>query len=152
MSAAGILDAALELAAAGWRVFPLRGKAPAIAKEAGGNGVLDATTDPATITAWWTGRYRRCKIGARVPDLLVVIDIDPRHGGHLTLAELEDEHGPPTRNPHRAVRPRRRRPTPALPPPARPLSASRLGAGIDVKTSAGYCVVPPSTHPDTGQP
>jgi hypothetical protein len=152
MSAAGILDAALELAAAGWRVFPLRGKAPAIAKEAGGNGVLDATTDPATITAWWTGRYRRCNIGARVPDPLVVIDIDPRHGGHLTLAELEDEHGPLPEtltvlsgrgDGGRHLHYRR---------PHGPLSASRLGAGIDVKTSAGYCVVPPSTHPDTGQP
>ncbi len=32
------------------------------------------------------------------------------------------------------------------------LTSRLLGAGLDVKTSAGYCVVPPSIHPDTGKP
>jgi hypothetical protein len=147
-----MLGAALELAAAGWPVFPLNGKVPAIATAAGGHGVLDATTDPEQITAWWMGKYRRCNIGARVPSPLVVIDIDPRHAGDQRLADLESEHGPlPATltvwsgrgDLGRHLYYRR---------PAGSLSAARLGAGIDVKTSAGYCVVPPSVHPDSGLP
>jgi hypothetical protein len=147
-----MLDAAIELAANGWAVFPLHGKIPAIPKTAGGRGVLDATTDQAQITAWWSGRYTGCNIGARVPEQLVVIDVDPRHGGLETLHELVAEHGwlPDTLTAwsgrqdggsHRYF----------LRPPGR-LSSTRLGAGIDVKTHAGYCVVPPSIHPDTGTP
>jgi hypothetical protein len=32
------------------------------------------------------------------------------------------------------------------------LSAARLGAGVDLKTHAGYVLLPPSRHPATGQP
>ena len=46
--------AALELAAQGFRVFPLKpaGKTPLIR---GGRGCLDATTDPEMVQAWWRG-------------------------------------------------------------------------------------------------
>jgi hypothetical protein len=145
-------EAALDLAINGWAVLPLRGKLPAIKKDLGGRGVLDATTDPGQITAWWTGHYRGCNIGARVPAPLVVIDVDPRHGGHRTLAALVAEHAPlpetltvmsgsdPDSRHFYYRRPQGK------------LSAARLGPGIDVKTSSGYVVVPPSIHPDTGRP
>src|SRR4051812_41380971 len=68
---------ALHLAAHGWGVFPLRDKVPAIA---GGHGVLDATTDVGQIVDWWSA-MPTANIGARVPRALVVIDVDPRHGG-----------------------------------------------------------------------
>jgi Bifunctional DNA primase/polymerase, N-terminal len=32
------------------------------------------------------------------------------------------------------------------------VSAARLGGGLDLKTHAGYVVLPPSRHPATGQP
>lgn len=152
MNPTTVLAAALELAGNGWAVFPLAGKAPAISKVAGGSGVLDATTDLDVVRRWWTGQYRRCNIGARVPEAFVVIDVDPRAGGQASLEALEQAHGPlpltlmvwSGRNDGGCHRYYRR--------PAGRLSAKRLGAGIDVKTSTGYCVVPPSVHPDSGLP
>ena len=59
-----MLEAALDYARRGWPVFPCRpgGKEPLIPKAEGGNGVLDATTDQAQITAWWT-RWPTANIG-----------------------------------------------------------------------------------------
>jgi hypothetical protein len=88
---------AIEYAVNNWAVFPLNGKIPAIA---GGRGVLDATTDIDQIAQWWGGRYAGCNVGARLPQSMIVIDIDPRHGGDRSIAELEQRHGqlPDTRN------------------------------------------------------
>ena len=125
---------AIDYARHHWLVFPLNGKIPAIA---GGRGVLDATCDVDVVAAWWGGRYRNANIGGRVPESMVVLDIDPRHGGLTSLATLEDKHGrlPETLTTlsgrgdgGRHLFLRR--------PPGR-LSSKRLGAGIDVKTSTG---------------
>jgi hypothetical protein len=140
---------AVEYALANWSVFPLNGKVPAIR---GGRGVLDATTDVSAVIAWWSGAYARCNIGGRVLASMFVLDIDPRHGGLDSLAKLEREHGPLPET-LQTLSGRRdggghhfyRR------PPGR-LSAARLGPGIDIKTSTGYVVLPPSIHPDTGKP
>lgn len=140
---------AVELALRGWQVFPLRGKIPAIR---GGRGVLDATNDVVTVTKWWGHDYTGCNIGARVPESMFVLDIDPRNGGADSLAALEAEHGalPETLtvvtgrgDGGRHMYFRR---------PAGKLSSRRLGAGVDVKTDSGYCVMPPSRHPDTWEP
>jgi hypothetical protein len=87
-----------------------------------------------------------------VPASLLVLDVDPRHDGLGRLADLEREHGPlpPTRvsvsgrgdgGQHLWF----------LHPGGR-LSAARLGPGVDLKTHAGYVLLPPSRHPTTGQP
>lgn len=144
-----MLGAALEYAAHNWAIFPLRGKVPAIA---GSRGVLDATTDVARVTAWWAGRYTGANIGGRVPAAMIVVDIDPRHGGTDSLAALQQRHGPlPSTlttlsgrgdgGQHLFYR-----------RPSGKLSARRLGPGMDLKTSSGYVVLPPSIHPETGQP
>ncbi len=163
-------DAALAYATAGYQVFPLRGKLPR------GNcpaceprspryrphrptdcgcqlchGLYAASSDPQRVGRWWT-RWPQANIGARVPSSLFVLDLDPRHGGLDRLAALEAEHGllPPTRvsysgrgdgGQHRWFL-----------HPGGPLSAARLGPGLDVKTSAGYVLLPPSRHPATGKP
>lgn len=142
---------AVELAVAGWAVFPLNGKVPAIAKRLGGNGVLDATTNLEQVIAWWAGAYKDANIGVRVPPSLAVLDVDPRHGGDLALAGLVDQYGPLPEtltvvsgrgDGGRHYYFRR---------PFAPLSVKAL-AGVDIKTNSGYVVAPPSLHPDTGSP
>ena len=163
------LAAALEHAQFNWRIFPLRGKEPFASAHRGGSrgqehrecagrcghpghGVLSATTDLAVIEAWWRGRYAGCNIGGRIPDPMFMLDTDPRHGGLESLAELEFRYGPLPETltdysgrcdggAHYFFRR----------PPGK-LSARRLGPGIDLKTSTGYTVLPPSIHPDTGWP
>jgi Bifunctional DNA primase/polymerase, N-terminal len=171
---ASVLDAtdigthAIEYVLNNWQVFPLHGKVPAIPNphpkgsperqtckgECGlaGHGVLDATTDSGQIAKWWGGKYAGANIGVRVPQVMIVLDIDPRSGGIETLAALEARFGklPETLTTlsgrgdggmHLFYRR----------PPGK-LSAKRLGAGIDIKTSTGYVVGAPSIHPDSGKP
>jgi hypothetical protein len=144
-----LIDAALNLAALGWQVFPCiwwsgeSAKAPLVK-----NGFHDATSDPRLIKRWWT-KWPAAMIGAAVPAWLVVLDIDPRHGGSLDA--LEQLAGP--------------MPTLAawsgrgdggrhlyFQRPLGPLTSTRLPAGVDLKVGGkGYCIVPPSIHPDTGE-
>lgn len=138
---------AIKYGMRGWAVFPLRGKIPAIR---GGRGVLDATTDTTTIAEWWGGRYAGCNIGIRPPENVFVLDIDPQHGGHITIDALEAEHGalPETLTTwtgrgdgSRHLYFRR---------PAGKLTSTRL-PGVDIKDHRGYVVAAPSIHPDTGR-
>jgi hypothetical protein len=152
---------ALAYGMAGHEVFPLRGKVPAIAAEAGGHGVLDATTDLAVIAHWWAA-MAWANIGGRVPEGVAVLDLDPRSGAFrfflptasgepLVLAPLEwieAHHGPTvTRTSWSGRRDGGRHwwfrhPGGALRAPAFP--------GWDLKTRGGYVVLPPSVHPDSG--
>lgn len=143
-------DAAIDyVARVHWPVFPLRGKVPAIAKADGGNGVLDATTDREVVARWWR-RWPGANIGGRVPVGLVVVDIDPRHGGDLTWRLLEAQHGPVVTRSVITGRGDGGRHL-YLRHPGGTIRAG-IGAGIDVKTHAGYTLMPPSVHPDTGLP
>jgi hypothetical protein len=163
-----LLAAALELARYGWQVFPLWGKTPAIPNphpkgswehknchgECGrhGHGFYDATTDPVVITYWWMVRCPGANVAARVPPNMFVLDIDPQHGGHESLAALILDHGqlPETlttisgRGTGGAHYFYRR-------PPGK-VSTKLLGPGIDIKDNLGYTVHPPSCHPDSGKP
>jgi hypothetical protein len=162
----GVGEAALAYAAAGYQVLPLRGKLPVgncppspryrphHAGECGHelcHGLYAASSHPVRVGRWWA-RWPQANIGARVPASLLVIDVDPRHGGLGRLAELEREHGPlpPTRvsvsgrgdGGHHSW----------FLHPGKQVSAARLGAGVDLKTHDGYVLLPPSRHPATGQP
>jgi hypothetical protein len=143
-----MIKAALELAAAGWPVFPCWWAGPRAKSPITKHGHLEATTDPAQIKAWWS-RWPYAMIGGRVLDTIIVIDIDPRNGGDLAALETTTGPLPPTltvwsgRNDGgRHVYFRR---------PPGPLTSTKLPTGIDLKVN-GYCIAPPSLHPATGEP
>jgi putative DNA primase/helicase len=107
-------------------------------------GLREATTEIALIEYWWNiGVCTGAESG------VVVLDVDPRHGGDETLRALEQQHGP-------------------LPPTWRFLSGGGgehvlfrhpgyrlqnstgetgpLGQGLDVRGDVGYIIAPPSLH------
>jgi hypothetical protein len=144
-----LTDHAIELAAAGWRIFPCRPNGPHAKAPLTDHGHLDASDDLEQVWKWWA-RWPDAMIGAAVADTRIVIDFDPRTNPDC-LVELERLVGqlPPTLTAHsgRGDGGRHlyyRRPHGAL-------TSTKLSAGIDLKVN-GYCIVPPSPHPATGEP
>ncbi len=145
-----MLRAAIEYAAHGWPVFPLRGKLPAKPKTAGGRGFHDASTDPAVVAAMWVS-YPGANVGVRCGAVsgLAVLDIDPAHGGVDTLTRIESERG-------------------VLPGTVTAITGgdglhllfrhrdgigngcNRWGPGLDLRGEGSYIVAAPSVHPGTG--
>lgn len=141
------LESSLRLSGLGWHVFPLatNSKLPAISKEKeGGQGVLDATTDETQLRDW-ARRYPRANVGiacGRVSGI-TVIDVDPRHGGNQTMVafKAKNQHLTPTvlsRTPSGGYHVFYAFESALL------NSQNLLGPGIDVRTTGGYVVAPPS--------
>lgn len=135
--------AALEYAAIGWKVFPLAAgtKIPAIK---GGHGVKDATDDVAVLEAI-SKKYPRANLGLACgePSGVVVIDVDPRHGGFHSLASLAAKgrifpEGPRARTGNGGLHMFYRW------QPGISNSAGRLGPGIDIKSTGGSATLSPS--------
>lgn len=140
------LDGAVALMQLGWKIFPLAPgqKLPAIAKEAGGRGCLDATDDDSLVIEW-SDRYPRANVGLAtgLPSRLIVVDLDPRNGSEESIARLaaRGQLFPDTvtaqtanggKHLYYAYEPELKN------------SKSVLARGIDLKTSGGYVVAPPS--------
>ncbi len=113
-------------------------------------GFKDATTHPATIRRWW-GRYPRANIAGvcGAESGVVVLDVDPRHGGEESLAVLEREHGPLLPGPkvrtggggwHYYFRH----------PGGRVAPAVGLRPGLDLRADDSYALLPPSGHVSGG--
>jgi hypothetical protein len=109
------------------------------------NGLKSATRDQKVITDWWTA-WPAANV-AIATGAVVVMDIDPRHGGDASLAQLEARNG--------KVAPSWRVRTGGgglhvyfRAPSGITIknSAGLLGAGIDVRGHGGYVVAPPSKH------
>lgn len=141
-----MLAAALQLSASRWRVLPCQADGPRAKAPYTTHGHLDASGDPHVIRAWWS-RWPNAMIGAALPESLLVIDVDPRNGGHL--ANLEALVGPLPQTLtvwsgrgdggcHRYYL-----------RPAGALTSTRLPTGIDLKAN-GYVLLPPSIHPASG--
>lgn len=155
--------AALVYARRGWPVFPCHspsgrsvgcscghgdcsspGKHPRVA-----SGLHAATTESSQIERWWT-RWPHANVAIRTgaASQLVVIDVDPAHGGADSLDALVRRHGrffEATRTvrtggggwhyyfEHPGVT-------------VRNDTGRRLGRGIDVRAEGGYVLAPPSVH------
>lgn len=139
-----LIDFALQYAARGWSIFPLkpRSKIPLIGKAAGGRGFHDATTDPRQIEAWW----RACpdaNIGlATGASGLVVLDADGPEG----LAQLREAAGG-TLARTLVQRTGREGGFHFFYSGTGVKSSQVKGEHLDVRGSTGYVVAPPSVHP-----
>jgi len=115
------------------------------------NGILSATIETGVVKHWWGYLAPQANLGVAT-DKLVVINVDPRHGGDESFRALEREH--------------------AIPPTWRALTGGGgehvlfaapdgveianvvaalmdqppLGRGIDIRARGGYIVAPPSQH------
>ncbi len=145
MSETTTVDIALFYAEKGWQVFPL----PAKTKIPRVKWADVCTTERNMVAGWWdTDPDANIGIVTGSRSGIVVIDIDPGHGGYESLAELINQHGklPDTpvartggggehlffKHPNIEVR----------------NSAGRIGPGIDVRGDGGYVVGAPSIHPN----
>jgi predicted P-loop ATPase len=145
-------DAALDYAARGWAVFPLkeRDKVPAVA-----GGFKVATTDEDEIDGAWEHRPA-LNVGIATGSMsggLIVIDLDVHEergeDGADALWEWEREHGelPETvsaKTGSGGVHLYYQANTPIS-------SSVNTALGVDVRAEGGYVVAPPSVHP-SGQP
>lgn len=137
MNDATMLDHALGYAADGLPVFPL---IPGTKRPATAHGKDDATTGETQIRAWWTATPN-ANIAVRVPDWAVVLDVDTRNGGTLeALAPLPDTLTFHTGGGGWHL---------WFDRPDGDLRGQLDGIpGVDIKTSTGYVVMPPSVHPN----
>jgi hypothetical protein len=159
--------AALEYARDGWHIFPCWPILPMLPPQTGfmcgcgklacenpgkhpmgrlvPKGFLNASADASAINHWWTARPD-ANIGFATGGL-VVLDVDPRHGGEKSLAELERNHG---------ILPATRRARTGgggwhfyfKSPPTTKI-ASKVGVpgcGLDIRAHGGYVLIPPSRH------
>jgi Bifunctional DNA primase/polymerase, N-terminal len=112
------------------------------------NGLLSASTDEAAIRKWFADEPS-ANLGV-VTDNLVVLDIDPRHDGDSSFAELERDHDFPLTwrvmtgggGEHVIFK----CPEGAVIGSSAASSNPLLGAGIDIRARGGYIVAPPSRH------
>jgi hypothetical protein len=157
MPAAGspsMLEAALQLAAVGYPVFPCHtprvtergthcscaradcssiGKHPRTLK-----GCLDATTDAEQVRAWWS-KWPDANVAIATSNELVVLDVDPDKGGTSNGRDLPDtirsvtgsggEHWYLQGDGERV-----------------PNSVELVGPGLDIRGEGGYVLAPPSLH------
>lgn len=123
-------------------VFPLR---PGHKKPLpGSHGVDDATTDAATVAAWWA-QHPDANIGAACGVLFDVVDVDGPEGA-ASLDALYPEGWPAT-----VARVRTPRPgglhcyVPTMGAPVKVGGRGGLPKGVDTRGAGGYVVLPPST-------
>jgi DNA-binding CsgD family transcriptional regulator len=162
IAVSGVLEAALGYARLGWLVFPVhtvlqsrdgpqcscgRSDCSSVGKHPRTkHGCRDATADPDRIKAWWH-EWPEANIGIQTGEEsgLVVLDVDPRHGGAESLARLEKVHGsmPETAEALTGGGGRHvlfRHPGEKIP------NAVGFLPGLDVRADGAYIVATPSVH------
>jgi hypothetical protein len=116
------------------------------------NGLLSATLEAGVIKHWWGYLAPAANLGV-VTDRLVVLDIDPRHGGDESLAILERERGKLPQTWRVLTGGGGEHIVFAAPKDvevqnvvAEQMTNPPLGRGIDIRARGGYIVAPPSRH------
>lgn len=106
-----------------------------------------ATTDPQQIIKWWT-QSPDANIGIVTGKKsgLVVLDVDPRHGGDETLAELEKIYGPLPETIESLTGGGGRHILFSHPGGEVPNLAGSIGSGLDLRGDGGHIVAPASLH------
>src|SRR5215203_7305106 len=125
--------AAPELARAGYPVFPLAGKRPAVA-----GGFYAATTDHSEIAMWIAKENhgdRDIGVATGYASGLVVIEADTP----ARRAQLEERFGPPTVVTQKGAHWYFRHPRDGK------VVSRKVVTGVDCKADGGYVAVPPST-------
>lgn len=155
-----LAEAALAYAKRGWAVIPLR---PQDKRPLTEHGVKDATTKLSQVAAWW-GEYPDANVGIATgePSGFFVVDIDPRNRGMRLDKETREyvfEEALAAEYDQRftllAEVETRRAQTGSgglhllfTLPEGR--LRGKLATGIDIKSTGGYIVAPPSVHPEGG--
>jgi hypothetical protein len=150
---------ALRYARIGWEVLPVHGVRDGTctcgedcghpAKHPVGvlvpNGFRDATTDEKVIATWFSTRDYNVGIATGAISGLVVLDVDPRHGGDASLRELFER----SDNLPNTVRARTGgggQHVFFVHPGRRVTSRAGICPGLDVRGDGGFVVAPPSLH------
>lgn len=137
--------AALAYRRLGWSVIPLRAKSkiPRLPWQE----FQDRRADEEEIRAWFK-RWPRCDVGVVTGPVsgLVVLDIDPRHGGDESLERWIARHGPLPQTPEAVTGGGGRHLYFATRDPG---LGNRVAIvrGIDLRGRGGMIVAPPSIHP-----
>lgn len=141
---------ALAYARIGWHVFPVEANAKTPLGRLVPRGMLDATTDEATISKWWR-QAPQAGVGIALhPSGLVALDIDPRNGGDATFEQLQASHGSLRSDVMAMTGGGGEHHVFVIPPGVQVSLPGTLGPGVDVKAN-GYIVVEPSIHPNGRQ-
>ena len=138
-------QAALDYLNRGWSVIPVRerGKRPAVRWKAYQNKCVSKKT-----LGDWFGRSPDYNVAIVTGALsgLVVLDVDPRHGGKDSLRELEREHGPLPKTMESITGGGGRHVYFSHPGGEVP-NRTNIRPGIDMRGDGGCIVSPPSVHP-----
>ena len=154
-----LLESALHYARQGWPVLPLhsiRAGRCSCGRDCGRaagkhprtpHGSSDASVDEAVIRAWWA-RWPAANLGVATGSVsgLLVLDVDPAHGGDESLEALVARHGSPARAPMSLTGGGGRHLLFAHPGFLVPSRCGAPGPGLDVRGDGGYIVAPPSRH------
>ncbi len=120
------------------------------------HGYKSASKDSKQIERWWAA-FPRANVGIATGEIsgVVVLDVDPRHGGVESLARLEQEHG-------KLVETYRVRTggggdhhyfrySDELVATLKKLAGRKKESGLDVQTNGQYVVAPGSNHVSGGR-
>lgn len=145
MTGNSIEEAALDYLARGWSVIPVREKAkrPAVPWKA----YQEKYVSEETLHDWFrrSPDYNVAVVTGALSGI-VVMDVDPRHGGNESLRKLEREHGPLPKTVESITGGGGRHVYFSHPGELVP-NRTNIEPGIDLRGDGGCIVAPPSIHP-----